>query len=780
MKIAYKNLRKNADGLLQPVGTIKTHSSLAGWTPAGRLAGNIIAYKDSHIRTAASASPLDLGAEILCANPISDTQTIVMTKEGPQKITLDNGNLISEPLAPTYPTVVLSASAASPITVQVNERPLSQAYTAGPFKASEEKTVCSDLASAYRRLCRLAAAAGVAVQPALARYRLIGSDGNILFQSAPLLLMAPTGAQCAESKDLFSDDGRIIKAYSLRAETWKIKLDIPAAADMAERVSRLDVMLTPLFHPFDSSKDAQIEYGRRTNAADVFARVALPGREQGLSDIFCDNASEILCKAMARIDSLEKRLISINAPFGNAAKSMILNVCADANPDKDSRRISSCLEKAVNPSRFEEVMLNSPHTFSAKRLAIGGNAAVWSGITALPFKGYAASMFAAGERTDASWSAVAAVKFNDGRGVIVSEEGSAGAFTSLSPVLSYPSPDAVEMIVTVHSGSTTRSMAFPLTPDASGRNSVYVYKSMKPIELPIVSATQIVDFAQAPIPMPGIVAFAGTDAPTIIRNTTDLGEDPWSILPFVNSGTSWEFGRSRFIAALPSRIISIGVNGNFTTVSKHLVCLASTGSPQAITTDGEGGFYVVFSADPGIHHIGKSGSIVPFVISGIYRTLLWNSATKELWAKREDGKIVVFAKDGHAYFRSQVSDGDFIQTASDAFIAGGYGITDIGDETAAQSMEIEAEDIIIPQNFRPVRINKLHIDMQASAIEATIDISASSVGKMREWLVRKAVFSGTCAGPLRIPLISRRVRALHVALTATVSPDFRLRPLNLQ
>lgn len=764
----YTNLRL-LDGMLRPVGTIRRHLLPPGATVLARMGTEILYCKGGAVATTASAATADVGAEPLCACALDETDTLLMTTDGAVRISLVGNALSATPVRRGYPAATMRASAASPLSADVAARRLSSALGTSPLKSADINALAGDLRDAYRRLCRLASSARNAIQPALGRYHLYDAGGKLLFTSPPVLLTAASGTQCDSSVALLSDDGTTAKGYTLSADTWSLQLDLPVAT-ATDDVARLDVMLSPLFHPYDTSMEADVEQCHRATAADPFARISLPGRSRSLSGLYGGNARRILADAIARMDALERRVASVHHPFGATAQSMRIEISASPDPQTDTRAIAAALQKPVVPCSRLSSLLMAPNTFSARRVGSGASAVAWSGLTVHRYRGHEPQIFAAGARTDSPWRAVAAVRFRGGKGMVLTASGDSGGFTSLGPVLSYPAPDAEELIISIHSGGVTYGRSFALVPDASGRRSIYIEPSLRNIALPPTSAAQIVDFAPADEALPGIVAFAPAHSPLDIRTATDVGEAPVAILARASTGQAWDFGRARFMVSTPSRLIAITLNAAMDTVALHGIHASGLRRPDAITTDGAGGFYAVLAGK--IIHISTSGKVRPFDSDATYTAVGFDMVFGELWALRADGKLRIFANGlTGRYLRDDCHPTAFADCGG-LMAWEGTSVALPGIETRAADIHVAANEVIVPATFRPAQVNVVHADMQTSKINGSIAIAARSVGPLRAWPLRTATISGACAGPLRIALPARRIRALECRLDATVDAAF--------
>ena len=777
MEIEYRNLRKIDDNLVA-AGTPVVDRAFAGWTPVGRINGLILAYKRDLIALNDPDNAIGLGKTILSVTRLSDSEFIFMTLPQAYLVTAQDDYLNVQPMKYDFPDVGLSAQKETSLTVTVPARQLSANYSSGPLKNSDEIALRADLTTAYRRLCANAAATGVAIQPALARYRLLDADGRAIFAGQPMLLAPEGGAQCADYVPLYLPDGNTVSEYSLTAAAWRLKVSLPADAAAAKRVARLEVMMTPVFHPFDTSLPAPVQYARRASANDVFARIALPGRQRGLGSSFAGNSRRILARALARLESMENPVATVNSPF-DRAQEFTFDVPCSETPEQDADRILAGLDKKVVATPRDMAYISMPNSFSARISAAGASTCMWGGIAALPFEGYLPESFAAGTRTETAWEASAFVRFADGRGVARHSGASTGAFTALTPIICYPSPGAVEITINLLAGNTSRSITLPLTTDESGRFSYYIAPGLQSIDLPVAKATAP-QFRGSRLDLPGMIAIAEAKAPTDIKITARIPGELTAALAATGSDQSWEFGRSRFIAATASKILSVAVAKEFKGVSIKVIADNGIARADGICTDGKGGFFAIATeagAPTGrIIRFDSRGAISVLDNSEEYLAVGYSTGHDELIAMRRNDVSLVFDGGTTKFVASRDTfDADrLVMAEGELFGMNSEGLILFVHETRS-STDIEARRTIVPRGYGHSNARSVRADMQASEFDGIICVEGLNAGPMRPWDVRTFAVRGSVAGPVRMRVLSRPFRVLRVRIAGTASPDLRIK-----
>lgn len=771
MEINNINLMHDGDALVPSANPLLL-SDFKGWTPVATIGGSLLAFKGREIALGSPDNSTNVGAAVSCIVAKNDSTFIAMTGSGAVELSVKGNVLYTTRPDASFPAVGMRAVAANRLSATVPRRRLSSGISSGALKKSDEKALTDDFCNAYRRLCSLASSAGSAIQPAIARYRLVGHDGRTLFLSQPVLLLPDGGAQFCDYHAVYSSDGQTVNEYTIEAATWKLALSLRADNSARQRAARLDVLLTPLFHPFDTDMPSPVLYGRYATATDVFARIALPGRQRGLGKAFSQNSQKTVRDAVARLDRLETCIASVNDPFAEN-REITIDIPSQPDPETDAMKIARTLAKPAEKLRRELALTTMPNTFAASLGATSAAAAMWANITAIPFGGFMPSSFATRTVAGQAWKATVAVRFRNGKGVVRTESGTSGAFTALSPLLCYPSPDAVGMTVQIVSGGTVRRGSFALSPDESGRFSIYVSPGLDATELPVVSSEQTFTFPDASEALSPMLAFAPSANPLAIAALTDAPGYVTALAARTSAEQSWEFGRSRFIAATASEIFSAGTSQDFRRISLRTLGHSGVAGDGCICPDGRGGFFAI--ADGSLLRFGSRGTVV-FDPDRRYSSVAWNVRRNELWARTAKGDTLVF-EGGSTDFVSMRKDLDvsrFAQCGDAACAVSDSGIYLTGEETTGGLRQIEHRRVIVPSRYDLCHIDKIRIDMQASAFDGEIIVEGIATDTSRPWLIKRCAICGSVAGPLVLPLISRPFRALRLTIRATASPDFRL------
>ena len=771
MKIENTNLRL-ADGLYAPVGKPFIHTSLKGATPLGHLSGKILCHKESELFYGTES--VDAGSEILCATVINENKAILMTADGPAEAIVSNGKLtVSRQETP--PAVRLIATSGSPVTATVDKRTLSSDLTERHLKESDAKALIEDLCGAYRQLCETAAGSGAALQPALARYKLIDKDGRCVFTSPTLFLSHSSATQCSEYIELYRHEGNTLQGYTLEARPWHLDIVLPAEA--RDDIKRLDVTMTPLFHPYDTTMNANVFMVLRTGTGDPIARISLPGVSRSTSENF---GQCIVREAFARMDELEKPVISIHNPFNGTERTVRAALAASTDPMADTKAISHALTKSVAPSDRIASLLSAPNRFSAAIVADSGSTLMWSGINTHRAPSCSPEIFAAGKGETVTWGATVAVRFHGNKGVSKTYMSGSGGFHTLGAILSYPAADAEEIGISVNCGGKFYNGTFPLSTDSSGRYALYMSPKLKSIELVEDKNPLFFNYDDASENLEGYAVFTGRNLPLETKGYCNMGAKCVGAVNRKALNQAWDFGRSRFIAATTDAILSLAVARNGEVSVNKLSEKGILRTDAMIAADNGN---ICLLQDGIIHILKNTGGLERLETEGEhkYQALAWNGVFAELWALTDDDGCIVSGK-GYSYHRNDISPSSFVNAGGESFGICPEGIAELAEEEAGSCRITHIRDFDITGyaasirkgDRQPANIRSLILNMQGASVDGRADISAISLDGKREFLIRTIYLSGSCTAPVRIPLITRLFKRLRISFSALVSEDFRL------
>lgn len=598
---------------------------------------------DGIIRPTAIAS---LGSDILCVNT-SGPMLTAMCADGVFSARYDCGSQSWTTLkANAFPSLSLIADTLADASSTVASRKMAFEYTVGQNHLSslDVRNLTSDLRDAYSGIYSQAVGAAAFCAPVLCRYRLIGASGETLFTSAPVLLAPADSCRISEPVIIRSTDRYHTEPFTLSTPLWRLRLASaePVDKSVAQFISRIEILASPQFHPFDPQADATFNVIPPRNSSD-FIRASLPGAARSISAGNQAIASARLRQAIAVMPQIESVIAVINSPFGD----LPLDIIPDLQmPARDLVAECHAIEKAMNDKPMqadpELVMISEPHRFTAQCCAAASGMTLYGGLSALRFDGYTAESLAAAVDGDGPWHAAVAVQFASGdEQVVAISQGLRGAPLSFNPVLTYPAPDATSISITVSRGGVVRHGTFNLSPDASRRHAVFIHSSLQPFELPdrltafVPPAARIFKHH-----LPSAIALApstpfGFMRPAIVSSLGDA--QIIALKPAFKSASGLDFSKQHFIAFTASGIFRLRASrASPARIEAQLIDSSVLSSPDAVTIAGSQLIAILSDKLVSI----SSNSVTTLADNFHADTLAYSPHFDEVWASSGSGSTV--------------------------------------------------------------------------------------------------------------------------------------------
>lgn len=724
--------------------------------------------------SSADSAPIEIAvmrSEIRCA--VTDgSRLTVMTATGAYTADYDVVSAAwSHADISEFPVLSLIAEPLSDAESTVAPRRLSCEYSAGMnfITSLDMRNISADLARAYRDVCAQAAASGSFCAPAFCRYRLIGHHGETLYDSPAVLLGAPDSTRQTASLTLHSADRRNLEAYTLSAPRWRLRVasSKPVAKRVADYVSRIEILATPQFHPFDPAGLASLTVVPPSAKTD-FARVTLQGASKAISSDNSLPAATRLRRAVSALPSLEKVVAVIHAPFGSSSIDLKPQIDAvSANVDDDCRLIERAMTAEVSPVDPTEARLGPPHEFSATCCSSASGFDLWGDLTALRFDGYPAEAFAASLAAEGAWHAAVTVSFSNGdERVVALSQGLSGAPLTFSPVISYPSADAVSMTITVSAGGEVRRSVLPLTPDPSGRHALYVSPSMQSFSLSDTLSSFVQPLAvSVPLRLPSYVALASKRSPSHLLAVDSLGDCfVMALRPCCRSQSAWDYNRIRFSAFTSSGIYTVNSSRNRSgVISSLLVDNAVLASPAAVT---EVGGRLIAVASTRLVEVGPTR--VRTLADGIdAASLAYSPSFRELWASDGSETKVINLDDNTFATRTEAFDCE----AVGSYVLVGGSLVDLSIESPRESTYIRwVTAVDLPLGY--TRFVRASVDMkgawQSEGEFAVHRLNGATAEPSPSMSVR---ISGELRSPFVRQVAALPARRLGLSVQGRVSPS---------
>lgn len=759
------------DGSMELVAALPpvTMPSLKGWRPLCRLGGQLVvsagtatALVDDADGDALPSPGLSaLPGEPLCSLGVSADEALVMTEAGPVRISVSDGTLGTCKCGYEYPAIGLRAVQVSVAAASTGVRTLSKTYSdAGRLTAADRDALVGDLEAAYLEAVAKAASAGCMVQPALARYRLLDRRGELLFESPPVLLSLPGGSQCADTVEIGCADGRTVSSYELNLKTWCVEVSIPDVR--SDDVGAVEICLSPQLHPYRAAGKGMAVAAR--DASGYKVRVGLPGSYRALG-ADSGGTEATLMKAIARMDAIERCVARINSPFGGVAQTVRSACSPEADAAGAMRALDAALSAKVKRASFAEALLSAPHMMAASSAASDGSAVAWGAPRALRYAGYPLPVFATAQ-SDAAWHATVTVRFDGRRGVSRYIEGSGGCPSALGPVLSYPSPDARSMSILLWSEGVTRRFECSLTPDESGRRSVYISPGLQAPEFTTVSSGTLIDIENADESFDDIVALCRAEAPVgRIVAVCGMPGKVHALAAVAGAEQAWDRGRSRFYAATAGGIVSLAMTASTGACSVRMVEQRGVSRADAMAA-GDGEVYVL--ADDGGGRVPLAltsrGTVRVLGPASDYIFLFYDRLWGELWAVSAGGRADVFVPAG-MYSRTLPPYTAAVCASGEYYGLHSGGVDRVSVQSDSGRIAVEYADTFSPAGRLPFSLRSVLADIASDSIGATLAVGGAGLGGGTVRPIVERRFSGAVRSPMEIAAVSAPARSLSVRLS---------------
>ena len=507
----------------------------------------------------------------------------------------------------------------APLTTTVGGTKLRDSYTSRSSRltAADALAVGRLVGDAYRSIAESAMQRQVYFQPVIARYSLIGHHGEVLYVSAPVMVMPSDGQQLLGVDFLLSGDGfstLSVERMTASAFTLRLKPCIPLSEQWQETVSRVVLSVSPQLHPFDATDNAPHRFGS-FSATSGSLHVGLPGlndsvsalagggsRLRSLTEAVLASVGESLspCTTLG-FDSSACEWKGISRPLRRPSSGL----------DEELTELRRLLSRAHTPLRQDEslmVALDMPHCLCAGVAATGGDSIAYTSVSAMRFKGWLPCGFviaAPAPGTDFPQSAPMAVKigFADGSSSVRSAAISSFPPGPMSPLLVYPSADAVSMELFYE----RCSLRVDLRPDPSGRFAYWLADDGLPVEMERdMPAFILPSGSSRPRPIPSAVVLASVSEPLRPLAVTRTSESrPVALMAAAGTTGGWDAGSARFYLFGRGGVQSVTANSSRSRLTARTLDIRPVGSCDAVCRLG-GNSIAVLAGDDLVRITGQS------------------------------------------------------------------------------------------------------------------------------------------------------------------------------
>ena len=498
---------------------------------------------------------------------------------------------------------------------------------------------------AYIRLSDKALARGWCIQPVFARYRLIGNHDEVLYVSAPVLISPDKGLQATTLSLTLTGQGLRQAAESrITATAFVPALTYTADPDSAwlKLVRDVEIEITPQLHPYSAVLPGTSSRTSYTAGAGLAMRITLPGVNP---DVTPGAPGSITARQVtAVLDHTDRAFMERDAGSTDRELSLLDRImrCDDGTDNTPDNDLATCI--------------SAPHAFTASAVARSGDTVAWGGISAIPFNGYALHEMGIknAPANDNAVPTAAVVTMRDGSSVVRAVASRKYRVTTLSPLIVYPSPDAVSIELL----SGRDGITLPLTPSPGRRFSYYLDPSLRPMAFnedryafsePSASPTL------RPYPTAIVTAVARTPLQPKALSAGE-GAPVHTLCAASRRSNALTAPTSLFYAFSASGITAVSLSDSRRRLNLTLVDRRSVMSPQCVTPIADG---VAALADGALITITGTSSRPGLLLSACDAAMIgWSDRYGEIWCIPQvpGSPVTVISPDGKVRYTREGID----------------------------------------------------------------------------------------------------------------------------
>ena len=463
----------------------------------------------------------------------------------------------------TFAIPIISTVDIGAVTAQMPSRQLRGVYNSrsSSLVAADIDTLTADYLDAYCRISDAAAADGAYIMPVIVRWHVTDFTGRTVYTSGPIMLGHDSGIQATTVGMEATGDGfSSLQGATLTAMAFRVGLRFPSAEveDMWGGIGTVGIEVSPQLHPVDTSMKVTARWQSFTPSTGRLSLTA-PGVVPG--NFPAAPGTMIHRRVVGTLDRFETLAESVAVKLDDNEGVIYQPSLFDTR--RQLRQFAKMLETEVVPvADVIEREFSSPHTLSAAAVVDSGDVVLWGNLRSVRFNGFRVRELAVRHKTFGAATLPTAVKitFLDGSSVVKAFTEHEFNSLRISPFVSYPHPEAVEM--TIIAG--TRKLTLPLTPGGDRRYAYYLNPSLRPIDFD-TEMEVYVEPAASPSgrDFPDGIAVARTNHPLLIRSAGHAGSGDIVALapaPPLYSG-AWSGGYDWFYAFSPTGIYCLRSNG---------------------------------------------------------------------------------------------------------------------------------------------------------------------------------------------------------------------------
>jgi|GEM_PF-2036101 len=635
---------------------------------------------------------------------------------------------------------------------------------------ADAKAIGVALRDAYVKVASAAAASHRCVQPVMARCKLYGKDGSLLYTSAPVMVAPEQGLQMTEtSMEIASPGFSQTSVMTLSAQAFSLECvrAEPDAEIWQSVIGRTEIETAPQLHPLSLASGAssacryqgvESQNLRFTCNLPGFGRGVEPGAPGGIAAGY---AEAVLAFA-------DEAFRPWSLPMGSVAD--------------EAAAVSALMARLsrLAPVTEAEAMLSAPNRFSASAASSGGGSVMYGGLTSIPFGGWNLAELAISV-ADLPAGISTALSFDIGRSgkAVVSGRVEGRNLTRFSPLIAYPSPRGTKAELLTTAGH----LSVEMRPSRCGRWSFYLAPSCRPIELegsrvPFEAPTGET-FADA---WPHLAAVAHSSSPLALKAVGRSPVGPVTALcPAARSGTVWEFGRESYYLFGPGGIAGLVADKSLSTLSAAIIDGRGVGSADAVAS--VPGAVAALAGGDLVKLVGSRVSTLAAGIAGSclgYEPLwreLWCSVPREALVEGDDTPPVtsVELETGRAFTRSDVAPRSFCRMGEEMLMLCMDGTLRRGGDEEPSLHTVSFTLTASPGEGSGWRRRLLCLPISGRGLNGKVKLTVSQGGS-GALSVASLGFSGDVGHPVALSLALPHCHEADVSVTASTfyPQSFRL------
>lgn len=686
---------------------------------------------------------------------------------------------------PQVPPMRVYATGFTRLGVDVGPLKLTGGSVSGnsTLSAADESVLTSGVLGAYRLLSARAVAGGKALQPVMARCRLLDRKGNTLMATLPSLLSARDGFQCVGSLTAMSSDGlSTLGAAPLQGECYSIKVGVPDALPepWATIADRLVVELTPQLHPVDFSAVAPHVAGRQPDGSDRVEFV-VPGAARSVALGNADRHRRMVVEALECCGSLFREAAVFSRPFGGgmgvaggSAEVMPLREASAKLAVGEIEKGMAAGPVALPPWKIDmtsySVMAETPSgTCLANPLRE-------------PFSGkFPGELFTVGASdaygADGEWTAYISAELT-GKGMrgVATDGGTSGAPGAFSPLLLYPDPSATQLTVGVSlPDGSVRMESLPLTPLPSIGVAYHLRSDLSPF-LPAVSDTPLripAEIIRGESQEGRVEIFGSTDL-TLPDDTAVFSRSVAAVAEPSRSNSSWDFSRRKLLVFGGDGVslLTIGSGGKIYSLSP--VDMRMVASPAAVCAgSGSAGGAVYAIAGNDLVKV-EARKVTTLMKDCLATEVGYDAAHGEIWLAGGSGGLRRVTADGEVVKVSIPGVGDSVSLIG--FRGGFYVACGSLYDTSRENFPPEGVEVeLLIRGEALGRVTRVVFPLSASSFDGRLTVEGDN-GTATPSAFTTCRVTGAVNAPVVLRVVAPFRRYVEVGQQGRVSADARILP----